>query len=130
MGRYVATQLIKLMIKKNHRITDTTILVLGVTFKENCPDIRNSKVIDVIRQLKDFDCAVEVYDPVADPDEIRHEYGIEIKSSPEQLTSTYEGIMVAVAHDAFRVLELGRLKAKDCVVYDVKNLYADADAFL
>jgi UDP-N-acetyl-D-galactosamine dehydrogenase len=130
MGRYVATQLIKLMIKKNHRITDTTILVLGVTFKENCPDIRNSKVIDVIRQLKDFDCAVEVYDPVADPEEVRHEYGIEIKSRPEQLTSAYEGIMVAVAHDSFRNLELGRLKAKDCVVYDVKNLYADADAFL
>jgi len=130
MGRYVATQLIKLMIKKNHRITDTTILVLGVTFKENCPDIRNSKVIDVIGQLKDFDCGVEVYDPVADPDEVRHEYGIDIKSRPEQLTSTYEGIMVAVAHDAFRDLELGRLKAKDCVVYDVKNLYADADAFL
>ncbi|HOS97574.1 MAG TPA: nucleotide sugar dehydrogenase, partial [Deltaproteobacteria bacterium] len=129
MGRYVATQPIKLMIKKNHRITDTTILVLGVTFKENCPDIRNSKVIDVIGQLKDFDCGVEVYDPVADPDEVRHEYGIDIKSRPEQLTSTYEGIMVAVAHDAFRDLELGRLKAKDCVVYDVKNLYADADAF-
>ncbi len=130
MGRYVATQLIKLMIKKNHRITDTTILVLGVTFKENCPDIRNSKVIDVIRQLQDFDCAVEVYDPVADPDEVRHEYGIKIKSRPEQLTSAYEGIMVAVAHDAFKALDLGQLKARDCVVYDVKNLYADADAFL
>ena len=78
MGRYVATQLIKMMIKKCHRITDTKILVLGITFKENCPDIRNSRVVDVISQLKDFDCTVEVFDPVADPDEVRHEYGIDI----------------------------------------------------
>lgn len=130
MGRYVATQLIKMMVKKSHRITDTKILVLGITFKENCPDIRNSKVIDVIRQLKDFDCSVEVFDPVADPEEVRHEYGIDIMTRPEQLTSTYEGIMVAVAHDEFRKMDIGRLKARNCLVYDVKNLYPDSDAYL
>ena len=129
MGRYVATQLIKMMIKKCHRITDTKILVLGITFKENCPDIRNSRVIDVIAQLKDFDCKVEVYDPVADPDEVEREYGIDILSRQEQLT-VYEGIIVAVAHDEFRTLDLNRLKANGCVVYDVKNIYADANASL
>ena len=129
MGRYVATQLIKMMIKKCHRITDTKILVLGITFKENCPDIRNSRVIDVIAQLKDFDCKVEVYDPVADPDEVEREYGIDILSRQEQLTA-YEGIIVAVAHDEFRTLDLNRLKANGCVVYDVKNIYADANASL
>jgi len=129
MGRYVATQLIKMMIKKCHRITDTKILVLGITFKENCPDIRNSRVIDVIAQLKDFDCKVEVYDPVADPDEVEQEYGIDILTRQEQLTA-YEGIIVAVAHDEFRTLDLNRLKANGCVVYDVKNIYADANASL
>jgi UDP-N-acetyl-D-galactosamine dehydrogenase len=129
MGRYVATQLIKMMIKKCHRITDTKTLVLGITFKENCPDIRNSRVIDVIAQLKDFDCKVEVYDPVADPDEVKREYGIDILSHREQLTA-YEGIIVAVAHDEFRTLDLNRLKANGCVVYDVKNIYADASASL
>ncbi|MGO9147555.1 MAG: nucleotide sugar dehydrogenase [Desulfomonilia bacterium] len=129
MGRYVATQLIKMMIKKCHRITDTKILVLGITFKENCPDIRNSRVIDVIAQLKDFDCKVEVYDPVADPDEVEREYRIDILSRQEQLTA-YEGIIVAVAHDEFRTLDLNRFKANGCVVYDVKNIYADANASL
>jgi len=129
MGRYVATQLIKMMIKKCHRITDTKILVLGITFKENCPDIRNSRVVDVISQLKDFDCTVEVFDPVADPDEVRHEYGIDIISRQDQLTS-YEGIMVAVAHDEFMTLDLDNLKAKNCVVYDVKNIYPHAEATL
>jgi UDP-N-acetyl-D-galactosamine dehydrogenase len=130
MGRYVATQLIKMMVKKSHRITDTKILVLGITFKENCPDIRNSKVIDIITQLKDFDCTVEVFDPVADPEEVRHEYGINIMTHLDQITSTYEGIMAAVAHDTFKKLDLGGLKAKDCVIFDVKNLYADADGYL
>jgi UDP-N-acetyl-D-galactosamine dehydrogenase len=129
MGRYVATQLIKMMIKKCHRITDTKILVLGITFKENCPDIRNSRVVDVINQLKDFDCTVEVFDPVANPDEVRHEYGIDIISRRDQLTS-YEGIMVAVAHDEFKTLDLDKLKAKNCVVYDVKNIYPQAEATL
>jgi len=118
-----------MMIKKCHRITDTKILVLGITFKENCPDIRNSRVIDVIAQLKDFDCKVEVYDPVADPDEVEREYGIDILTRQEQLTA-YEGIIVAVAHDEFRTLDLNRLKANGCVVYDVKNIYADANASL
>lgn len=129
MGRYVATQLIKMMVKKCHRITDTKILVLGITFKENCPDIRNSRVIDVINQLKDFDCKVEVFDPVADPEEVKHEYGIDIITEKRGLTR-YEGIMVAVAHDEFKRFELETIKARDCVVYDVKSIFPDAQASL
>ncbi|HDP24180.1 MAG TPA: nucleotide sugar dehydrogenase [Deltaproteobacteria bacterium] len=130
MGRYVATQLIKLMVKKSHRITDATVLILGVTFKENCPDIRNSKVFDIINQLRDFDCMVDVFDPIADAFEVNSEYGINLISDVKDLTRTYEGIMVAVAHDVFRDLDLERLKADGCVVYDVKNLFPDADAYL
>jgi UDP-N-acetyl-D-galactosamine dehydrogenase len=130
MGRYVATQLIKMMIKKCHRITDTKILVLGITFKENCPDIRNSRVIDVITQLKDFDCRVDVYDPIADPEEVMNEYGINIITHIDQFTSAYEGVMVAVAHDAFKDLDINKLKAKNCVVYDVKNIFPEADGCL
>ena len=130
MGRYVATQLIKMMVKKRLRITETKILVLGITFKENCPDIRNSKVIDVIEQLKDFDCRVDVYDPIADAAEVRHEYGIDLITSPSGLTCRYEGIMAAVAHDAFKDLDLDKIKAKDCVVYDVKNSIPEADGSL
>ncbi|MRR35938.1 nucleotide sugar dehydrogenase, partial [bacterium] len=130
MGRYVATQLIKMMIKNEHRITDTSVLVLGITFKENCPDIRNSKVMDIISQLKDFACNVDIFDPLADPDEVKHEYGLDIITSEKDLKPTYEGIMVAVAHDEFRKLDIGKYKAKDCVVYDVKHVYLDSDEYL
>lgn len=130
MGRYVATQLIKMMVKKKHRITDTNVLVLGITFKENCPDIRNSKVIDIINQLKDFACNIDIFDPLADPAEVKHEYGIDIISSEEELRPSYEGIMVAVAHDEFRSLAIKKYKADGCVVYDVKHVYGDSDEYL
>lgn len=130
MGRYVATQLIKMMVKKAHRITDTNVLVLGITFKENCPDIRNSKVIDIVRQLQDFACNIDIFDPFADPHEVKHEYGLDIITSEAGLKPRYEGIMVAVAHDEFRRLDIDRYKAPGCVVYDVKNLYGDSDEYL
>ncbi|HOO36810.1 MAG TPA: nucleotide sugar dehydrogenase [Deltaproteobacteria bacterium] len=130
MGRYVATQLIKMMVKKAHRITDTNILVLGITFKENCPDIRNSKVIDIIKQLQDFDCNFDVYDPLADPDEVKAEYGIDLITSRSDLKPQYEGIMVAVAHDEFKSLDLKELKAQQGVIFDVKNFTENADEYL
>jgi UDP-N-acetyl-D-glucosamine/UDP-N-acetyl-D-galactosamine dehydrogenase len=130
MGRYVATQLIKMMVKKAHRITDSNVLVLGITFKENCPDIRNSKVIDIIRQLTDFACNIDIYDPLADADEVRHEYGLNILTDPRDLKPRYEGIMVAVAHDRFKDIDIAGLKAPGCVVYDVKHVYADSDEYL
>jgi UDP-N-acetyl-D-glucosamine/UDP-N-acetyl-D-galactosamine dehydrogenase len=130
MGRYVATQLVKMMVKKKHRITDSNVLVLGVTFKEDCPDTRNSKVIDIISQLKDFACNVDIFDPLADPGEVKHEYGIDIISSEKDLKPLYEGIMVAVAHDEFKRIDINKYKADACVVYDVKHVYADSDEYL
>jgi len=130
MGRYVATQLIKMMVKKSHTITNAHILVLGITFKENCPDIRNSKVVDIIWQLRDFNFKVDVYDPLADPAEVKQEYGIEIITDRKDLREQYQGIIAAVSHDIFKEIDLSDLKSDDCVVYDVKNLFEDADAYL
>jgi len=130
MGRYVATQLIKMMVKKAHRITDANVLILGITFKENCPDIRNSKVIDIINQLRDFACNIDIYDPMADPAEVKHEYGLDIMTREADLKPSYEGIMVAVAHDEFRKLDIAKYKARGCVVYDVKHVYGDSDEYL
>ncbi len=128
MGPYVAGQVIKLLIKNSHKITDACILVLGVTFKENCPDIRNSKVIDIIRELMEFGCRVEVYDPLADPDEVRHEYGIAL--TPAERLGRYQGLVMAVAHAPFRVMDLNALKAPGCIVYDVKSILPHADGSL
>lgn len=130
MGRYVATQLVKQMIKNDQRINGCPVLVLGITFKENCPDIRNSRVIDIVDQLKDFGTAVDVYDPWADAEEVLHEYGLNIMTSPEQLTGRYAGIMLAVGHNEFKDLNLAALKAEGAVVFDVKSLRADADLYL
>ena len=128
MGQYVAGQIIKLLIKNSHKITDACILILGVTFKENCPDIRNSKVVDIIRELKEFGCRVEVYDPLADPDEVRHEYGIDM--IPAERLGRYQGLVMAVAHTPFRSMDLNTLKAPGCIVYDVKSILPHADGSL
>ena len=128
MGQYVAGQIIKLLIKNSHKITDACILILGVTFKENCPDIRNSKIVDIIRELKEFGCRVEVYDPLADPDEVRHEYGIDM--IPSEQLGRYQGLVMAVAHTPFRSMDLNALKAPGCIVYDVKSILPHADGSL
>jgi UDP-N-acetyl-D-galactosamine dehydrogenase len=130
MGRHVATELIKMMVRRRHRITDSRVLVLGVTFKENCPDIRNSKVMDIVAELREFDCAVDVFDPVADPEDVMDTYGIKIITSMQGMDGTYEGIVAAVAHDAFRDLDIELLKAPGCIVYDVKGIFPASDAYL
>ncbi len=130
MGRYVATQLIKMLIKKAHRITDVNILLLGFTFKENCPDIRNTRVIDIVNQLEDFGTGVDIYDPHADAAEVSHEYGLQIITDPKDLKTAYEGIIMAVAHDDFKDLDIDSLRTKNSVVYDVKGIIATADAWL
>ncbi len=129
MGPYVAGQTIKLLIKKGCNIKGAKVLVLGITFKENCPDIRNSKVIDVVRELKDFGCIVDVYDPYADPDEVMKEYGIHIVSHEKKL-GKYNAIVAAVAHQKFKKMRFDKLSDKDCVMYDVKNILASADGAL
>ena len=125
MGIYVANQVIKLMIKKGHKIEGSKVLVLGITFKENCPDIRNSRVIDVIEELKEFGCNIDIYDPWADSEEVEHEYNL--KLSKELDISKYEAIVLAVAHNEFKEL---KLKTIENVVFDIKSIIADTDGKL
>jgi len=127
MGIFVANQVIKLMIKKGKKIEGSRVLVLGITFKENCPDIRNSRVIDVIHELEDFGCRVDVSDYFADPDDVKREYGIELKKDRQIDLLSYDAIILAVAHDEYRDLEL---KVSDQVVYDIKSVLKSADGKL
>ena len=128
MGIYVANQVVKLMIKKGQKIEGAKVLVLGITFKENCPDIRNSRVIDVIRELEEFGTDVNVYDPWADPKEVKHEYGLDLLAHPE---GAYDAIVLAVAHDKFDDLDLTKLKKGDnTVIYDIKSKLKESDGKL
>ena len=123
MGGFVAGQVVKLMIKKEHRISGSRVLVLGITFKENCPDIRNSRVIDIIRELEDFGVSVDTHDPWADKEEVREEYGISLVGSEAVNGSIdYDAIILAVAHDKFKALDIERMKSKNAIVYDVKGV--------
>ncbi|WP_151943794.1 Vi polysaccharide biosynthesis UDP-N-acetylglucosamine C-6 dehydrogenase TviB [Aliarcobacter butzleri] len=125
MGIYVANQVIKLMIKKGHKIEGSKVLVLGITFKENCPDIRNSRVIDVIEELQEFGCNIDVYDPWADTKEVEHEYSL--KLIKELNTDKYEAIVLAVAHNEFKQL---KLKTNENIVFDIKSILDETDGRL
>ncbi len=117
MGIYVASQVVKLMIKKGHKVDGARVLVLGITFKENCPDIRNSKVIDVIQELKGFGCNVEVSDYWADEDEVRKTYNLELTYNSNY--QDYNAIVLAVAHDKYRKIKLDN---DNQVVFDIKSI--------
>jgi len=119
MGKYVAGELIKLMIKKDIKVKEANVLMLGITFKENCPDIRNTKAIDIYNELLTYNVNVDIYDPWTSKREVRHEYGIEVFSDlPSQ---QYDAIILAVAHEEFRNLQIKLLGKKNFVVYDVKG---------
>lgn len=118
MGVFVANKLIKLLIKKGHKIEGSRVLILGITFKENCPDIRNTRVVDVYRELIDFGVQVEVYDPWASSEEVYEEYGISLIDKPE---GRYEGVLLAVAHDDFREIDLSDFSNPDSVLFDLKS---------
>lgn len=121
MGIYVANQVIKLMIKKGHKIEGSRVLVLGITFKENCPDIRNSRVIDVISELREFGVSIDVYDPWASANDVKHEYGLELLNTQSSTlnTSDYDAIILAVAHKEFQTLDIQ--KENNQVIYDIKS---------
>ncbi len=128
MGMYVANQVLKLLIQKEHKIAGAKVLVLGITFKENCPDIRNSRVIDVIRELQEFGTDVVVYDPWADPKEVKREYDLDLLYSPE---GKFDAIVLAVAHDKFDELDIEALKnGNDTVIYDIKSKLKESDGKL
>ena len=120
MGEYVADQVIKLMLKKGIQVLGSNVLVLGFTFKENCPDVRNTKVIDIVTNLQEYNANVIVHDPWASPAIAREEYGIELHDQiPDGIT--YDAIILAVAHDEFKALDLNSITNGNRVVYDVKG---------
>jgi UDP-N-acetyl-D-galactosamine dehydrogenase len=123
MGAFVAQKIIKHLIKQNISVKGAKVLMLGITFKENCPDIRNSKVIDIINELEEYGCVVETYDPNADPADVLHEYNITLlPSNITPVFSDYQAVTLAVAHDAFKKLDFSVRSAGGTVVYDVKGM--------
>src|SRR5690606_29158962 len=157
MGEYVASQVVKTMIKKNIKVNGAKVLNLGITFKENCPDVRNTKAVDVIRGLEDYSIAVTTYDPWANPAEVMHEYGIKscqninecfsgtealevqpfdaITQSPshpvtQSPSHQFDAIILTVAHKEFLDLDLSQYLKEGGVVYDVKGILEQADSRL
>lgn len=119
MGAFIANKVVKLMIKKGLTVNGSKTLVLGITFKENCPDIRNSKVIDIINELKEFGIEINIYDPMADAHEVQEEYGVSLVSQPG---NNYDAIILAVAHNEFKSIDLSKLKKDAGIIYDVKSM--------
>ncbi|RZJ27396.1 MAG: nucleotide sugar dehydrogenase, partial [Flavobacterium sp.] len=120
MGEYVASQVVKLMIKKGIAINGASLLMLGITFKENCPDVRNTKIVDVISALSEYGINITVYDPWANPAEVMHEYNL--KTTDHTPDAKFDAIVLGVAHKEFNTLELDQLKNENCIVYDVKGV--------
>ena len=131
MGAYVAGQLVKAMLKKRIQVEGSRVLVMGLTFKENCPDLRNTRVVDIIRELGEYDVDVDVCDPWASVDEARHEYGITLTRDPA--AGQYDAMVLAVAHNQFREMGVPTLRAfgkPRHVLYDLKYLFPAGDADL
>jgi UDP-N-acetyl-D-galactosamine dehydrogenase len=121
MGSYVATEMVKLMVKAGKPVKGSKSLMLGITFKENCPDIRNTRALDIYHELRDYDIDVDIYDPWASPAEVMHEYGVAIVSeinNPEK----YNSVVLAVAHDEFKALDFNAFKKNGAIIYDVKSI--------
>jgi len=123
MGQYVASEVVKLMLQNDQKVKGSNILVMGITFKENCPDVRNTKVVDVIKNLMEFGTNITIYDPLANPEEVKHEYSLTtVKDVPEE---KFDAIVLAVAHKEFLEMDLVSLKNDNSVVYDVKGVLGD-----
>ena len=129
MGEYVASQVVKLMIKKGIAIKGTSLLMLGITFKENCPDVRNTKIVDVIKALKEYGIEVTIFDPLANPDEVKHEYNlITTQTLP---TNKFDAVVLGVAHKVFLEMNISSLQKKNGILYDVKGIISsDVDGKL
>jgi UDP-N-acetyl-D-galactosamine dehydrogenase len=121
MGAYVATEVVKLMVKAGKPVKNAKALMLGITFKENCPDIRNTRAIDVYHELKDFAMEVDVYDPWASHAEVLDEYGIEMIEEIKDFDH-YGCVILAVAHNEFKELDYKRFKDSGAIIYDVKSI--------
>ncbi|WP_273566584.1 nucleotide sugar dehydrogenase [Maribacter halichondriae] len=129
MGKYVASQIVKLMVKNDIPIKESEILILGITFKENCPDVRNTKVVDMISELKSYDANITVYDPWASPGAVFVEHGLDSSNlAPEN--KKFDAIVLAVAHNEFLEFDLDRYLKKESVVYDIKGILKKANGGL
>ena len=123
MSEYVATEVVKLMIERDIRVKDADVLVLGITFKENCPDIRNTKIVDVISSLKEYKVNVSIYDPLANIEEVKGTYNLDLTNTlPDK---KFDAIILTVAHNQFENLDFKKLKKDKAVIYDVKNKLSD-----
>jgi len=123
MGEYVVSQLVKTMLKRKLPVNGANVLVMGLTFKENCPDVRNTKVVDILSELAEFDINVDVYDPWVNPEDAKHEYNVDLISAPKP--SFYDAVIFAVAHDEFKALSADEIKAlmkEEHVIYDLKYM--------
>lgn len=142
MGEYVASQVVKTLIKKKINVAEAELLMLGITFKENCPDVRNTKIVDVIHHLKQYGIKVTIYDPWANPVEVKHEYGLDCLTSPSALTSTltssssststltFDAIVLGVAHEEFLHRNLRLHLKENGIIYDVKGILKESDQCL
>lgn len=129
MGAYVVSQLVKAMLKRRIHVDGAKVLVMGLTFKENCPDLRNTRVVDIVEELQEFNCSVDVYDPWVDPAEAVHEYGIEVVAEPK--AQGYDAIIVAVGHNEFREMGVNAIRAfgkAEHVLYDLKYVLPRAES--
>ena len=123
MGKYLATEIIKLMIKKEHKILNSKVLQLGITFKENCPDIRNSHAAELAQAMRDFGCIVDIFDPWADPEDIKKEYQLDSYSDLARISGKkYDVIVLAVAHREFLNMDISAFKSDLAIVYDIKSV--------
>jgi len=121
MGIFIANKVVKLMINKGQKVQGARVLVLGITFKENCTDIRNSRVVDIVKELADYGCKVDVYDPWAGSDDVKHEYGFPLVAAENLKPASYDAVVLAVAHEKFKALDVAALKSPNGVIYDVKS---------
>lgn len=120
MGAYVASEVVKLMLQSDIKVNGSNILVLGITFKENCPDVRNTKVVDVVRDLKEYGTNVTIFDPWVNPEEVKHEYGLDaVNKIPDQ---KFDAIIHAVAHKEFSNIDIEAFKNENAIIYDVKGV--------
>jgi len=126
MGSYVANQMVKALRRDKNRLTPFNILIMGMTFKENCPDIRNTKVVDIIKSLEACDCNVDIHDPWANPEEVKNEFKIELTAKPKE--NRYDAVMVAVAHNEFigAIDWINSLLKKNGVIYDLKYVFSNS----
>ncbi|PIE49100.1 MAG: UDP-N-acetyl-D-galactosamine dehydrogenase [Flavobacteriales bacterium] len=120
MGPFVSQETVKMMIRKGIPIKGANVLVLGITFKEDCPDIRNSRAIDIVRELETYEVNVDVYDPWATVEEVQHEYGIDLIKDENEIPGKYDAVIIAVSHKEFKTMNLEKFCNNDCVIFDVK----------